>query len=234
MIQHLDVEGPAQIGRALTAAGVELDIVRTDLGDPVPEDVGGLDALVVMGGPMSATSDEGFPTRRSELALLQRAIRAGTPVLGVCLGAQLLAAAAGGEVRSGHGVEVGWGDVELLPAAGSDPLFAGVEDCIEVLHWHGDTYSLPAGAVCLARSRAYDQQAFRVGPRAWGLQFHLEVDTGEVDRFVEAFPEDAASAAGGASAIRERSVAAVGRLGPARDAMLARFAALAAGRPGAG
>lgn len=230
VIQHLAPEGPAGIAAALTGAGVEIDVVRVDLGQPFPEALDGIAGLVVMGGPMSARSDDGFPTRRAELALLRRALRDEVPVLGVCLGAQLLASAAGGSVRPGHGPEIGWGPVELTPAASEDPLLAGLPRELIVLHWHGETYEAPVGAVRLAGSEAYDEQAFRVGPCAWGLQFHVEAGPGEVGAFVEAFPEDAAAAVGGGSAIRAATADAVRNLGPYRDELLGRFAAVVAAR----
>ena len=135
------------------------------------------DGIVVMGGPMSAYSDEGFPTRRRELELLADALVRGVPTLGVCLGAQLLALAAGGRALAGKvGPEVGWAPVEFTEHAKEDSLLAGLPRQIIVLHWHGDTFELPPHAVELAASPLYRGQAFRVGSQAWGFQFHLEVD----------------------------------------------------------
>ena len=191
VVQHLEPEGPVLIGSALAAAGVDVTVVRTDRGDAVPDAVDGIDGLVVMGGPTSARSDDGFPSRRAEIALLRAALDAGVPTLGVCLGAQLLAAAGGGEVRAGTGLEVGWGTVALAPEAATDPLLAGIRGALPVLHWHGETFTLPPGAVLLASSDAYPHQAFRLGPAAWGLQFHLEVDAAAVGRFVTAFGAEA-------------------------------------------
>lgn len=228
VVQHLAVEGPGAIGDSLRAAGVAVSVVRTDLGEPLPTDLGGVDGLVVMGGPMSARHDERFPTRMTELELLRAALDAGLPTLGICLGAQLLAAAAGGEVIEGHGPEIGWGRVTLTDSAADDPLFTGLPGELSVLHWHGETYDLPPGAVHLARSEAYDQQAFRVGKRAWGLQFHVEVDRDQVAAFVEAFPDDAAAAPGGAAAVAAATEPAVAALATHRDLLLSRFAELVA------
>ena len=129
VVQHLEPEGPALIGEALRAAGVEVVVVRPDRGEADPrvrdglDGLDGVDGLVVMGGPMSAGSDDGFPSRRAELALLRAAVEAEVPTLGVCLGAQLLAAARGGEVEAGPELEVGWGTVVLSDAAAADPLW---------------------------------------------------------------------------------------------------------------
>jgi GMP synthase-like glutamine amidotransferase len=191
VVQHLEPEGPVLIGEALRAAGVEVVVVRPDRGQPIPASVSGIDGLVVMGGPMSAGRDDGFPSRRAELALLHAAVEAGVPTLGVCLGAQLLAAAAGGSVEVGPELEVGWGTVTLAAAAADDPLVAGIGPEIPVLHWHGETFTLPPGAVLLASSDRYPHQAFRLGPAAWGIQFHLEVDAAAVARFVTAFGSEA-------------------------------------------
>lgn len=195
IVQHVPAEGPGVLAGALAEAGVDLDRRRVFDGAAVPGDAAGHDGVVVMGGPMSARSDLGFATRRSELALLADAVRRGVPVLGVCLGAQLLAAAAGGEVVAGDsGPEIGWGRVDLAPAAADDPLLAGLGDALDVLHWHGETFELPPGAVLLASSTRYRNQAFRLGPRAWGLQFHVEVDLEGVRAFLEASGDEAMAA----------------------------------------
>ncbi|WP_406129726.1 gamma-glutamyl-gamma-aminobutyrate hydrolase family protein [Streptomyces canus] len=123
---------------------------------------------------------------------MRAALEAEVPVLAVCLGAQLLAAAAGGRSRPGSGPQIGWDEVRATSAAHADPLFAGIPEHLPVLHWHGDTMDLPAGATLLASCDRYPVQAFRVGGSAWGLQFHLEVDKAAVDAFAAAFPGEAA------------------------------------------
>ncbi|HMJ78625.1 MAG TPA: type 1 glutamine amidotransferase [Iamia sp.] len=224
VVQHLEPEGPVLIGEALHAAGVEVVVVRPDRGEPVPASVDGLDGLVVMGGPMSARGDDGFPSRRAELALLGAAVEAEVPTLGVCLGAQLLAVAGGGEVEAGPELEVGWGTVVLSDAAAGDPLLAGIGPEVPVLHWHGETFTLPAGAVLLASSARYPHQAFRLGPAAWGLQFHLEVDAAAVARFVAAFGAEADDP----EQILEDADAWLARSADAQRTVLARFADLVA------
>lgn len=211
VVQHLDVEEPYEIGAALARRGV-----RTDVG--LPDSLDGYDALVVMGGPMAAYADDGFPTRARELGLLRQALDRELPVLGVCLGAQLLAVAAGGgALEGGAGPEIGWGRVRVV---GDDGLFAGLPSELTVLHWHGDTVELPPGATLLASSDRYPNQAFRLGPVAWGLQFHVEVDEVAVDRFVTRFHGD--------PAIRAEATARLAELAPVRDVVLDRFAAVVA------
>jgi GMP synthase-like glutamine amidotransferase len=225
VVQHLEPEGPALIGDALAAAGVAVTIVRPGRGETVPSGIDGIDGLVVMGGPMSARSDDGFPSRRAEIALLRAALDAGVPTLGVCLGSQLLATAGGGEVQAGTGLEVGWGDVALTSEAATDPLLAGIRGALPVLHWHGETFTLPPGAALLASSDAYPHQAFRLGPAAWGLQFHLEVDADAVGRFVAAFGAEADDP----EAIVTEADAWLARSAEAQATVLGRFAGLVAG-----
>ena len=226
VIQHLEPEAPYAIDRACRRAGVETTVWRTDLDATVP-DLDGVHALVVMGGPMSATSDDGYPTRNAELDLVRRALDSDLPVMGVCLGAQLLAVAGGGRVYRGHGAEIGWAPITTTAGASDDELFAAVPAQLTVLHWHGDTFELPPGATLLASSGAYPSQAFRLG-RAWGLQFHLEVDAVAVEAFVHTFGDDAEKADGGAAGILADMSAALESLEPIRDGVLDRFAALAA------
>ena len=236
VVQHLEPEGPARITDALDRADQPVDVVRVDLGEPLPEDLSAHAGLVVMGGPMSAGSDEGFPTRRQELELLREAVSTSVPTLGVCLGAQLLAAAGGAAIERTGPPEIGWGEVQLAPAASDDPLLAGPAGSVTVLHWHGETFSLPSGAVLLASSTSYEHQAFRLGPCAWGLQFHLEVDEGAVRRFVRAFGDEAEDPEG----ILREAPGQLARSQGRRAQVLDRFAALIAAResdagaPGAG
>jgi GMP synthase-like glutamine amidotransferase len=227
VIQHVVPESAFAIGDALVAAGVGLDTRRTFAGGEIPVDVSSFDGVVVLGGPMSAVSDVGFASRRAEIDLLAAAIRLQIPTLGVCLGAQLLAAAAGAAVTAGgSGPEIGWAPVQLVAASRSDLLFAGLPEELTVLHWHGDTFELPAGAERLATNATYRNQAFRVGSHAWGLQFHIEVTAEAVERFLAAFDSEAQQAAGGSSAIRRASNSALNSLRGARELVLERFAAL--------
>jgi GMP synthase-like glutamine amidotransferase len=195
----------------------------------VPLDAAGYDGLVVMGGPMSAASDEDFPTRTAELALIADAVARDVPTLGVCLGAQLVAVALGGSVYPGtRGAEIGWSRVTLTDACRADALFAGLPDSLTVLQWHGDTFDLPSGSDHLMYNANYPGQAFRVGSSTWGVQFHLEVDESAVAGFLCAFGHDAASAPGGIAAIESATSAAVAALRPSKDLVLRRFAELVA------
>jgi len=231
VVQHVEPERPYAIGDALAAAGVTVDVRRVHVGEPLPPDVADFAGLVVMGGPMSAHSDRGFPTRRTELDLLTDAMARGVPTIGVCLGAQLLALAGGGSVFPGaNGPEVGWAPIEITELAAADPLLADLPDRLTVLHWHGDTFEAPPGSARLATSSRYQGQAFRIGARAWGFQFHLEVDEDAVAAFLDAFAEDTVQAGTSPEVIEAESRLALEALEPQRSRVLARFADLVAAR----
>jgi GMP synthase-like glutamine amidotransferase len=230
VVQHVEPESPFVIADALRGAGVTVDVRRVFAGDPLPLDLADADGLVVMGGPMSAVADDGFDTRVAEIGLLADAIDARVPTFGVCLGAQLLALAGGGAVAVGAaGPEVGWDTVELLASCREDALFAGLPDTLTVLHWHGDTFEIPAAALRLG-NRHYANQAFRVGVVAWGVQFHIEVTEEAVDAFLCAFATDAAGAPGGPDRIKRSTAAALGELAASRSLVFERFAGLVAAR----
>ncbi|MBX3414132.1 MAG: gamma-glutamyl-gamma-aminobutyrate hydrolase family protein [Pirellulales bacterium] len=174
VIQHIACETAGTIEDVLREAGLNLTFIRTFLGDTIPASASETSGIVVMGGPMSTHETDRYPHLREELHLLAGACVAEVPVLGICLGSQLLAAAMGATVRASGYQEIGWKSVELLPASVDDPLWHGMPQRFVPLHWHGDVFDLPAGAVGLARSEWTPCQAFRCGATAYGLLFHLE------------------------------------------------------------
>jgi GMP synthase-like glutamine amidotransferase len=173
VLQHIGCEPPAAYEDELLDRGVPFHRVRLDEGEELPSH-GGFAGIVVMGGPMGTYDEDSHPWLASEKRFIASAVRAGRPYWGVCLGAQLLAASLDATVTAGPRAEVGVGPVELTDGAATDPVFASAPVRFQALHWHGDTYELPAGAVRLAGSAQYEQQAF-VFKRAYALQFHLEV-----------------------------------------------------------
>jgi GMP synthase (glutamine-hydrolysing) len=191
--------GPGVFGTEVAAAGHELHECAVAAGATPPA---GADAILVFGGAMHADQEERHPWLREELRFLHDALERETPVLGVCLGAQLLAKAAGASVHRAAAPEVGWFPVELTEPAGADPLFAGAPGRFDAFQWHHYTYDVPAGAVELARSDACTQ-AFRLGA-AVGLQFHAEVTEAQVGRWLADDPADVFDPDALRAATRER------------------------------
>jgi GMP synthase-like glutamine amidotransferase len=171
--QHIDCEGPGTLADILRSKGAVIQILKTYRGEEIPEDLG--DALIVLGGPMGVYDEEEHPWMAQELAAIRRCLNAKIPVLGICLGAQMLAHLAGGRVYKGPVAEVGWHPVTLTAEGNNDPLFEGVPVNFEAFHWHNDTFDLPYGAVRLAGSGHYPNQVFKLGERTYGFQCHLEV-----------------------------------------------------------
>lgn len=174
VLQHIACEPPAAFEDELRDRGLELVRVELDEGEE-PPDWRGFQGMIVMGGPMGAYEDDAHPWIASEKRMIREAAESGHPIWGVCLGAQLLAAALGAHVYPGaEGAEVGVLPVELTNEAASDPVFAGAPRSFRALQWHSDTFDLPDGATLLASSPAYRHQAFSYR-NAYALQFHLEV-----------------------------------------------------------
>ena len=190
VLQHIACEPPGVFEDVLHERGIELHRVELDEGEPLP-DWRDFDAIVAMGGPMSANDDGELPWLTDEKRVIGEAVRAGTPYWGVCLGVQLLAASLGARVYAGPEPEVGLLPVSLTAEARSDPVFAEGPHDLVTLQWHGDTFDLPSGAVRLASSPTYPNQAFRF-ERAYGVQFHLEVSS-EMAREWADVPEYVAS-----------------------------------------
>jgi GMP synthase (glutamine-hydrolysing) len=173
VLQHIACEPPGVFEDVLRERGHELVRVELDEGDPLP--AGPFDAIVAMGGPMSVNDEDENPWLAGEKAAIATHVRAGRPFWGSCLGAQLLAAALGARVYAGPAPEVGVLAVELTAAGADDPVLGALPPSIDTLQWHGDTFDLPEGGVLLASSPAYANQAYRVGPVAYAVQFHVEV-----------------------------------------------------------
>ena len=182
VLQHVEFEGPAAIADWAAARGVPVRVFHLDRNGILPS-IYDFDMLTVMGGPMSANDQAQLDWLGPEIALVREAIAAEKTVFGVCLGAQMIAKAMGVRVYPGSAKEIGWFPVERT---GEHPLFDGLPDSFTPLHWHGETFDLPHGAKLLAKSKITVNQAFAVGQRVLGVQFHMEATEDSVRMLVKA------------------------------------------------
>jgi GMP synthase-like glutamine amidotransferase len=219
-----------RLGDWLAGAGLPLTVVRPHAGDPLPETLSGYAALVVLGGGQSAHHDP-EPWFDAERRLLRRAVADRVPTLAICLGAQLLAQAYGGRVAvAGAGPEIGPRLVARRDAADGDPLFAAVPFTPDVLQWHFDEITqLPPGATLLATSPRYDNQAYRIGARAWALQFHIECDAAMLRSWADEDAEALADLGYEPGEVVRRSVAVLDDVAEVWRPFAERFAGLALG-----
>jgi GMP synthase (glutamine-hydrolysing) len=190
VLQHAACETLGSIEDAIAASRTHIRCVRTYAGDQVPASMGSAGGLIVMGGPMGVYEEARFPFLRHELRLIEQALAAGVPVLGICLGSQLLATALGASVRKGLRKEIGWHRVYLEPAASADPLFREAPIEFDAFHWHGDVFDLPANSVRLARSSLTECQAFRYGQNVYGILFHMEVTPDTIAGMINTFSDE--------------------------------------------
>jgi len=186
ILQHLDIEPPALIAGELQKAGHSLHVLHLDAGDTLPENTSAYAGIVIMGGPQSA-NDTHLPYIQAELHWLARRLNEGMPMLGICLGSQLMARAAGASISTSPRRELGWYPVYPTAYASDDPLFSGLpETGLVVFQWHGETFSLPDKASLLLTHPEVPAQAFRLAKGQYGLQFHVEVDTALIQLWIDA------------------------------------------------
>lgn len=189
IIQHVPFEGPGAILEWSAERGYRQSYTRVFTGEPfpAPDEV---DLLVVMGGPMSVNDVDDLPWLAEEKRTISEFVKAEKRVLGICLGAQLIADALGERVYRSPEKEIGWFPVTLTAEGKQSPLFKGFPETFVPLHWHGETFSLPSNAVLIASSAAVPNQAFTVGERVVGLQFHLEATATSLAELVECASSD--------------------------------------------
>lgn len=185
--RHVACESPGYFGTMLERRGIPFDVVCLDEGSCVPQDAGEVAGLVIMGGPGNVNEPTGW--MQQEMELIRRAAAQQVPVLGICLGAQLISKALGGEVYRGETLEVGWHAVERTADVSGQGWFDGLPARFEVFQWHEHTFSLPPGAVALARSACAEQQAFAIG-NMLAMQFHLEMTPESITGLVQRYPAD--------------------------------------------
>jgi GMP synthase (glutamine-hydrolysing) len=202
VVQHVACETLGMIEPLLRAQRLTPHYVRVHAGDPIPSGCGDSCGLIVMGGPMGVSDSGRLPHLAQEMRLIESALAARRPVLGVCLGSQLLAHVLGSKVYAGPRQEIGWHRVRLSEAGRRDPLWAGTPIEFQGFHWHGDVFEVPPGCESLASSDLTACQAFRSGVSAYGLLFHLEVTAALVDGMARSFPGELAGAGGDVEELR--------------------------------
>lgn len=193
IFRHIECEGPGYLADFLSRRALPYRIVCVDRGEPVPASPDQAAGLVFMGGPMSVNDD--LPWISAELALIDRACASGVPVLGHCLGGQLIAKALGGQVRPSSAKEIGWHEVRRVDPAAA----AAVPDLprrFEAFHWHGETFSIPDGAARLMESDHCPNQAF-IKDRALAMQFHIEITGSMVEEWSRLYSKEMQESAGG-------------------------------------
>ncbi|MGF6757370.1 glutamine amidotransferase [Paraburkholderia sp. GAS42] len=182
-IRHVAFEDLGTFEPAFIEAGYAIEYIDAPTADLQTIDVDAPDVVVILGGPIGAYEDDKYPFLRHEVALIEQRLMAGRALLGICLGAQLIARASGARVYPGERKEIEWGGVSLTEA-GKQSMLAPLSAGLPVLHWHGDTFDLPPGAELLASTVSYANQAFSVGPQVLGLQFHIETCARTLERWL--------------------------------------------------
>lgn len=188
VLQHIDCEGPGELGPFMETAKVSFDTVKLNHGEKAPE-LSQYQAMLVMGGPMNVYEEDKYPFLRTEDKLIKEAININMPYLGICLGAQLLAKALGSRVRPNYMKEIGFMNVYLTDDARENRLFQNIDMHLPVFQWHGDTFEIPQGARRLVTSFTCNNQAFSYG-NLYALQFHLEVTAEMVREWAKEYKEE--------------------------------------------
>jgi GMP synthase (glutamine-hydrolysing) len=182
--QHVGFEILGTLNPLFKGAGFRIRYVNFGRFPDIKPEVEGYDGMVLLGGPMNVDQEARYPHLNQEIRMIEQALKLDIPVLGICLGSQLIAKALGATVRKNEIREIGWHEVSLTETGRKDPVLAHFRPVESLFHWHGDTFDLPAGAQHLASSRNCRHQAFRYGDKVYGLQFHLEVDEPMIDRWL--------------------------------------------------
>ncbi|MDD5254793.1 MAG: type 1 glutamine amidotransferase [Candidatus Omnitrophica bacterium] len=190
ILKHIGIEGPGTLGDFLAQSSFRVRTIELGEGEDLPENTEGLLALVLLGGPMNVYEDERYPFLNKEESFLKEALRCSIPILGICLGAQVLAKACGATIRKNPVKEIGWYPVGLSEHGRGDALFGGLPETLNVFQWHYDTFDIPAGACRLAEGAACRNQAFRFGANAYGLQFHIEVTPQMIGSWIDSYQQE--------------------------------------------
>jgi GMP synthase-like glutamine amidotransferase len=194
LIKHSPSEGGGIFEQILREKGWVQTTLSLFSGEELPGTWNDYDLVLIMGGPMSANDEDLYPFIKKELLFIRQGLILGKPVLGICLGAQLMAKSLGSRVYLGPHKEIGWYFLSQTPSGRTDPLFSLLDPCFLVFQWHGETFDLPDEGICLAGNEAYPHQAFRIDEWAYGLQFHFEVTEAMIKTWVSQWAEEISSA----------------------------------------
>jgi len=190
VIKHIDVEGPGSIEEFFRNTTWDLRVIDLSKDEALPRYLDDIEAIISLGGPMNAYEEDKYPFLKQEDKFLKEAIKEEIPVLGICLGAQLLAKAAGARVIKAQNKEIGWHTVGLTEEGRKDPLFEYLPPELNVLQWHEDTFEIPKDGIRLAESGASVNQAFKCSRNAYGIQFHIEVTPEMVGSWINKYTKD--------------------------------------------
>ncbi len=174
ILKHIEIEGPGRLGEFFKTTKRKIKIVELENGEILPS-IDECDAIVSLGGSMNVYETDKYPFLSIEEDFLKEALKNEVPILGICLGSQLLAKVCGAEVKKAEQEELGWYRIDLTKEGIRDSLFKGLNKSFEVFQWHEDTFDIPEGGVLLATSDTCRNQAMRIGRCAWGCQFHIEM-----------------------------------------------------------
>lgn len=221
IVENTSVTHHGQVGVALAEAGCLIDIFRPFADGHLPAP-GAHEGIVVFGGEQSALDDARHPYLPRLAQTLRAADDLGVPVLGICLGAQVLARAWGADNRLGVAPEFGWAEIALTPEGIADPVLGALPRRFRAFQWHADTFTLPSGAVQLAEGTAVPMQAFRAGRASWGMQFHFEANRAVVADWTRRYPAQAEAIMPGWTARHAAEAAAHGAAADAAGLALAR------------
>lgn len=211
-LRHVAFEDLGLLSSVLDREGWDVAFCDAATDDVSHSSVENADLLIVLGGPIGVYDTESYPFLAREIALLERRLARGHPTLGICLGSQLMARALGARVYAGDIKEIGWGRVELTTRGLASCLGVLAQDDSAVLHWHGDSFDLPDGAVRLASTRFYQNQAFSYGRHALALQFHLEADSRQLEEWYVGHAVELAAAGVAISDLRAATARHANRL----------------------
>ena len=189
IFKHVPFEGPGTFREELDKRGLRYREVNLYKGE-APQNLDGCGGLIIMGGPMNVYEEDEYPFLKDEDRLIKEALSKEIPMLGICLGAQLMAKAAGAKVTKGKKKEIGWYPLHITDEAMKDTVFCSLPKEVEVFQWHGDTFDLPKGAVRLASSDLFPNQAFRMGDNAYAFQFHIEVTSDIIKSWIDINEEE--------------------------------------------